>query len=492
MNQSNDISTHLLGDAADSIIKATANWPRSRDYIVAVLFLRLLSDWYKDTLNEHRRKYRGDEIRVARAMRRERFIVPEGCTFAHLYAQREVVHLGESINTTFRRLEEANRHKLEGVFFSTDFNSEDLGPSDKRNAGLRSLLETVEGLGAETEVAPAQWIGDLADILLYEFAEDAARRQEAFYTQPDISTLITLLLQPAQGDRIYDPYCGCGALLIRAARAIKSTDFALFGNGPANSTWALCKLNLIIQGMDDARITKGDPLRNPILADDDTLQKFNVVVADPASLIADWDSETLERDRLNRFRRGIPPKGSRDFVSITHVVESMNPVDGRACIVVPLGALFRGGNEGLIRERLIDENLLDGVVRLPPNLLFGTAIPVALLLFKANRSDKSVLFIDASRGCSNEKNRNRLRDEDIEKIVSAWQSRTELAQYSHLASYEEVEVNEFNLHMPLYVKSSEDEEEVDSSTLEAIIADLEGRQVQAREDLASALRKLRE
>jgi type I restriction enzyme M protein len=491
VNQSDGIKNRLLR-AADSMVKATAEWPSSGDHIVAVLFLRLLSDWYKETINAHRRKYRGDEIRVARAMSRERFVVPEGCTFEHLYAQRGVMNLGESINSTFRRLEEANRHKLEGVFGSTDFNSEDLGTSDKRNAGLRSLLETVAELGAETGLAPAQWIGDLADILLYKFAEDAARRREPFYTQPELSTLIRLLLKPAQGDRIYDPYCGCGALLICAARAIQSKDFALFGNESINSTWALCKLNLIIQGMDDARITMGDPLRKPILADDDTLQKFNVIVADPSPWLADWDSETLERDRLNRFRRGIPPKSSRDYVAITHVVESMDPVDGRACIVVPLGALFRGGNEGLIRRRLIEENLLDGVVQLPPNLLFGTAIPIALLLFKANRSHSSVFFINASQGFSIETSRNRLRDEDVERIVSAWESQTELARYSHLAPYEELEANEFSLHMPLYVKCSEEKEEVDFAALEANIEALEGRLVQVRADLASALRRLRE
>jgi type I restriction enzyme M protein len=247
----------------------------------------------------------------------------------------------------------------------------------------------------------------------------------------------------------------------------------------------------MLQGMDSARITKGSALHQPVLADDDTLQKFDVILTDPPFSLAEWDADGIRYDRFNRFRRGIPPKGASDYALITHVVETLDPANGRACIVAPLGALFRGGSEGLIRTRLIEEGLLEGVVRLPSNLFFGTAIPVALLLFRATRSDKAMFFIDASREFGSEKNRNILRAKDIEKIVTTWQSRTEQAAYSRLVPYEEIEANEFNLNIPLYIKASAE----GTMDLEAVATDiqrLEQQLTEARMNLSSALSKLRE
>jgi type I restriction enzyme M protein len=471
--------------------ESTADWPRYKDYIVAILLLRFLSNWRDRTLSVYRRKYNGDEIRITRAMSRERFVVPDDCTFKRLYDQRGTRSLGATINSLLLRLVEVNPRKLDGIFKSTDFNSADLGTVETRNARLVNLLEIFAELDTKPADVPAtEWMGGLAESLVNQFAEDA-RQRDLNYTPPEIAGLITQLLDPQPGDRIYDPACGTGGFLIRAARAIKSEDFALFGHEPNQSTWELCRINLMLQGMDSARIIKSDPIRNPILAADDTLQKFNVVMADPPFSLANWGTESIEYDRLNRFRRGVPPQSSGDYAFITHAVETMDPVNGRAAVVVPLGTLFRGGSEGLIRGRLIEEGLLEGVVRLPPNLYFGSGISVALLLFRANRSDKSVFFIDASREFAPARSRNRLRDQDLEMIVATWKSRKEQARYSYLATYPEIESQDFNLHVPLYIKVPE-EDKADLIELAANMDDLQKQQTTIIDELNSAVARLLE
>jgi type I restriction enzyme M protein len=487
-----DSVSERLWRVANSIEEAVTGWPRPKDHVLPILFVRFLSDWHEETLAAYRRKYKVDAIRVGRAMRRERFVIPDDCTFEHLCAELTLEDLGERINTTLRTIEQANLNKLGGVLGNTDFNSLDLGDTSERNARLRNLLETIAEFDVDTRHTPAtEWLSTLADLLISRFAEEAARRREPYYTPPEVAELVTRLVKPIPGDRIYDPSCGSGGLLVHAAHAILNENFALYGHESEHSRWALCRMNLMLQGMDSARITKGNPIREPILADDDTLRKYDVILSNPPLSLAEWDADGVRYDRFKRFKRGVPPKGSADYALITHMVETLDPVLGRACIVAPLGTLFRGGSEGLIRTRIIEEGLLEGVVRLPSNLFFGTAMPVALLLFRAARSDKSMFFIDASREFGSEKNRNRLREEDIEKIITTWQSRTEQAEYSRLVPYKEIEANEFNLNVPLYIKAA-NEGTMDFEALAADIRRLEQQLAEARMKLSSGLRKLRE
>ena len=185
---------------------------------------------------------------------------------------------------------------------------------------------------------------------------------------------------------------------------------------------------MFLHGLDNARIERGDTIRNPKLVEDDRLMKFNVVVANPPFSLDKWGADTAEHDKYKRFWRGTPPKSRGDYAFITHMVETMNETDGRVGVVVPHGVLFRGGSEGLIRQRFIEENLLEGVIGLPANLFFGVGIPAALLFFRRDKTDKNVFFIDASREYAEGKNQNKLRDEDIEKIVATWRARTGRAQ----------------------------------------------------------------
>ena len=220
------------------------------------------------------------------------------------------------------------------------------------------------------------------------------------------------------------------------------------------------------------------------------LEKFNVVVANPPFSLDKWGADKAANDRWKRFLRGVPPKGRGDFAFILHMIASMTATDGRVGVVVPHGVLFRGGSEGKIRRKLIEENLLEGVVGLPANLFFGTSIPAALLFFNHAKKNHNFLFIDASREFEEGKNQNFLREQDIEKIIQTWEEQKFSEKYSYLASMDEINENDFNLNVPLYVDTFEEEEEIDVSEIQQEIQKLEGQLANTRNELTLALKEL--
>lgn len=465
-----------------------------KDYILVMLFVKYLSDLHKEKAGEYRKRYNGDESRVARAMARERFSLPEECDFEHLYAQRKQPNIGERINKALAKIEDENKAKLEGVFRNIDFNSEaNLGETKERNARLAHLLEDFNDPRLDlrpSKVGHRDVIGDVYEFLIGNFASDAGKKGGEFYTPAEVSRLLATIVAPKAGDRICDPCCGSGSLLIRAGRAVGSDDFSLYGQELNGATWALARMNMFLHDLDNARIERGDTIRNPKLVEDDSLMKFNVIVANPPFSLDKWGADTAAQDPYNRFWRGTPPRTRGDYAFISHMVEVMNVQDGRVGVVVPHGVLFRGSSEGLIRQRLIEENLLEGVIGLPSNLFFGVGMPAALMFLSRNKKDKKVFFIDASREYAEGKNQNRLREQDIDKIVSTWRKRKNVDKYAYLASFDEVKDNEFNLNIPLYVDTFVEETPVDLEAVAAQIRQLEATLTDSRAALSKALADL--
>lgn len=474
--------------------RGTIDPSQYKDYILVMLFVKYLSDMRREKLDEYTTRYSGDADRIERAMARERFVLPEECDFDHLHAMRSESNIGERINIALQKIEDANKGKLEGVFRNIDFNSEaNLGETKERNARLKHLLEDFadERLDLRpSKVGARDIIGDVYEFLIGNFASDSGKKGGEFYTPAEVSRLLARIVAPKAGDRICDPCCGSGSLLIRAAREVGSDNFSAFGQELNGTTWALCRMNMFLHGLDTARIERGDTIRNPKLAEDDKLMRFNVVVANPPFSLDKWGSETAASDKYKRFWRGTPPKSRGDYAFISHMVETMNESDGRVGVVVPHGVLFRGGSEGLIRQRFIEENLLDGVIGLPTNLFYGVGIPAALMFFRRHKVDNKVFFIDASRGFVEGKNQNRLRDEDIETIVSTWNERRDAPKYAHLASSEEIVENEFNLNIPMYVDTFKEEIPVDLEMVRGNIQSIEEELVKTRARLNAALQLL--
>jgi type I restriction enzyme M protein len=479
--------------------RGTIDPSQYKDYILVMLFLKYISDLTKQKRTEYQERYGGDAERVRRAMERERFVIPPGADFDSLYTARSQADIGDRIGKALVALEDANKAKLEGVFRNIDFNSEAaLGETKDRNAKLKHLLEDFADPRLDLRpdhLESRDVLGDAYEFLVKNFAGDSGKKGGEFYTPPEVSRLLARILDPQPGDRIADPCCGSGSLLIRTGEMIPADangvrNVALFGQELNGATWALAKMNMYLHGFDQARIERGDTIRSPKLVEGDHLMRFDVVVANPPFSLDKWGADGAGSDRYKRFFRGTPPKSRGDFAFISHMIETAALVDGKVGVVVPHGVLFRGGSEAVIRRRLIEESLLDGVVGLPANLFFGVGIPAALLFFRRGKKDDSVFFIDASREFEKGKNQNRLRPADMDKIVATWRARQNVPKYAYRATLEELNANDFNLNIPLYVDTFEEEEPVDLKAVQVEIDRLEQELAATRSELAAAIREL--
>lgn len=484
----------ILWRACDTF-RGAMDAERYKDYLLPMLFLKYVSDAWTEHRTEYERKYGGDPTRVERALKRERFVVPKESEFSYLYDRRSEPNVGELINIAFERLEDANRAKLEDVFQNVDYNNASLlGETRERNRRLRSLLEDFSNPRLDLRpsvIGDRDVIGDAYEYLIAQFASGAGKKGGEFYTPREVARLLAKLVAPRAGDRIADPACGSGSLLIRVAREVGSDDYALFGQEVNAGTWALCKMNMFLHGVEAPRIERGNTLTTPRLVDRGRLLKFDVVVANPPFSLDKWGAEDASADPFRRFHRGTPPKSKADYAFISHMVETAAEDGGRVAVIVPHGVLFRGGAEGKIRERLVEEGLLEAVVGLPSNLFFGTGIPAAILLFRKGRVHTDVLFVDASRDFEAGKRQNRLRDQDIEKIVRAFQQHVNIERYAHRASLEDMRANEFNLNISRYVDTFEGEQRVDLAAVQSEIEAIESELTATRAQIASVLRSLR-
>lgn len=488
-----------------------------KDYVLTMLFLKYLSDVYDDKYEAYLEKYKGDEQRAQRAMQYERFVVPPQSHFKFLFNSRNEINIGELINIALNDLEEANREKLHsedgvGIFQNIDFNSAKLGEPKEKNARLKNLL--LDFNNDKLDLRPSHLggmdiIGGAYEFLIANFASDAGKKAGEYYTPGEVSTLLAKLTKSKPGSRICDPTCGSGSLLIKAGQEVGSDNFSLYGQEANGSTWALAVMNMFLHGFDNATIRWGDTIRNPKLREGDQLMKFDTVVANPPFSLDKWGkveekeanasatSYDPENDPYNRFWRGIPPKSKGDWAFITHMIETLNE-NGKAGVVVPHGVLFRGASEGKIRQKCLEENLLDAVIGLPANLFFGTGIPAAILVFNKAKKQKKVLFIDASQHYEAAKNQNKLRPDDIEKIVSTYRrfEAGELAEgvvedkFSYVANLGEIQENDFNLNIPRYVDTFEEEAEVDIAAVQKEIEQLEEELEKVQHEMDTYLKLL--
>jgi type I restriction enzyme M protein len=449
---------------------------------------------WRDHRDRYMSEYGNDKARVHRRLSRERFQLPDGSDFASLYEQRNTADIGERMNMALEKIEEANKAKLEGVFREVDFNSENkLGETKDRNSRLKNLLQDFNDPRIDlrpSRVGEEDVIGNVYEYLLERFASDAGKKAGEFYTPGQVSTLLARLLAPVKGNTICDPACGSGSLLIKVGRQADERDFALFGQESNGTTHALCRMNMFLHGMDTFTIQWGDTLRNPKLVEHDQLLKFDIVVANPPFSLEKWGYEDAAADPFHRYHRGLPPKSKGDYAFITHMIETAREGTGKIGVIVPHGVLFRGAAEGKIRRKLIEENLLEAVIGLPSNLFFGTGIPAAMLLFNKGKTHGDVLFIDASREFKEAKNQSVLTDQHVEKIVATFRAFQTVDKYAYRATPQEIADNDFNLNIPRYVDTFEEEAEIDLDAVKKEIASLETQLAAVRAKMQVHLEEL--
>lgn len=494
---SQDEINGILWKACDTF-RGTVDAAEYKNYILVMLFVKFISDVWQERYDELREQYSNDEGRILRRLERERFVLPKGCAFIDLYNAREESNIGERINQALEQIEEANRQKLQGVFRNIDYNSEaNLGQTKDRNIRLKHLLEDFADKRLDlrpSRIGNMDVIGDAYEFLISMFAAGAGKKAGEFYTPAAVSELIAELVDPKAGERICDPACGSGSLLVKCGNQLKArgiNDFSLYGQEITGSTWALAKMNMFLHGMDNARIEWGDTIRSPKLLERDTTMKFEVVVANPPFSLDKWGYDDMSKaDPYKRFHRGLPPKSKGDYAFISHMIETTTADSGRVAVVVPHGVLFRGAAEGVIRKKLVDENLLDAVIGLPANLFFGTGIPAAIVLFKRHKADYKVLFIDASREYADGKSQNKLRVQDIEKIVATYKARKSVDKYAYLATLKEISENDYNLNIPRYVDTFEEEEEIDIEAVQRRIKEINAELVKTEAEMQKYLKEL--
>lgn len=440
-----------------------------KDYVLTLLFLKYLSDVWKDHQEAYENEHPDTPELVEALMQNEPFKLPKGQSFYDLYDRRHEAGNGQRIDEAFAAIEQANLAKLENVFRDISFNANKLGDEEQKNDLLRHLLEDFAKPALDlrpSRVGQLDIIGGAYEYLISRFAASAGKKAGEFYTPAEVSSLMARLVDPQENDEICDPTCGSASLLMKCGRLIHEKTgarrYALFGQEAIGSTWALAKMNLFLHGEENHQVEWGDTIRNPrLVTSDETLRHFDIVVANPPFSLDKWGVGTAENDKFSRFRRGLPPKTKGDYAFILHMIETLKPRTGRMAVVVPHGVLFRGSSEGKIRKQLIEENLLDAVIGLPEKLFFGTGIPAAILVFRKQKQDDSVLFIDASREFISGTNQNHLNSEHLNKIIDTFTARETVEKYAYRASKEEIEDNDFNLNIPRYVDTFEEEEEID-------------------------------
>ena len=479
MKYTQDEINNKLWAAANSS-RGTVDGGIFKDYILSFLFYKYISDLHKKEKAKLVERYGKDKERIKLKMKNARFSIPEGASFYDIYEQQNKDNIGEIINQKLHAIETANQPSLENLFLA-DFNSQVLGDTQQKNKMLRNLIHDFYTLDL-TDVTD-DILGNAYMYLIERFGSDAGKKAGEFFTVRQVAKLLAKLAQPKPGDRICDPAMGSGSLLLLAGEEIEkqgSKNYALYGQEKTGSTYNLARMNMFLHGKDSARLEWGDTLNNPRLLENDELMQFEVVVANPPFSLDKWGEKHLVNDKYNRFHRGMPPASKGDYAFISHMIETARPKLGRVAVIVPHGVLFRSGKEGIIRTALIKENLLDAVIGLPANLFTTTSIPVAILIFDrsrepggANAKRQDVLFIDASKEFKPAKAQNELTDEHIAKIVDTYTKRKEVEKYAHKATLKEIEQNDFNLNIPRYVDTFEEEAPVDIKAVQQEIAHID-------------------
>jgi len=489
----------ILWNAADSS-RTTLDAGVYKDYVLAMLFYKYLSDLSKVQYEKYKERYGTDETRIREKMKMDRFYLPEGASFDEIYQKIETDSIGQELNKAFHKIEDSNKEKLEGLLTSLDFNSESrLGKLESRNKMLRHLIHDFHKI--DLTKINEDVIGNSYMYLIEKFGADAGKKAGEFFTVKSVAQLLARLAQPKDGARICDPAMGSGGLLLMTGEEIEknydSKNYALYGQESTGSTYQLARMNMFLHNQDSARIEWGDTLNNPQLVENDHLMQFDVCVANPPFSLKKWGAENAESDQYNRFHRGVPPKDKGDFAFITHMIETVKPKTGRVAVIVPHGVLFRGGAEGKIRQQLLEENLIDAVIGLPAGLFQTTGIPVAILILDrsremggANEDKKDVLFIEASKEFVSGKAQNTLSEENANKIYETYAKRKEIEKFSRLVKADEIKENDYNLNITRYVDTFEEEEVIDISAnlkelaeLEPEIEKLEGEMTQYLKEL---------
>jgi len=416
-----------------------------KDYVLTLLFMKYVSD-----------KYKGDPYGM--------IVVPQGAGFNDMVALKGDKEIGEKINKIISALAEEN--DLKGVIDVADFNDEDkLGKGKEMIDRLSKLIGIFEGLDLSANRADGDdLLGDAYEYLMRHFATESGKSKGQFYTPAEVSRILAKVIgidpNTPQDATVYDPTCGSGSLLLKASDEAPR-GLTIFGQEMDNATSALARMNMILHNNATAKIWKGNTIADPQWKDaNGKLKTFDFAVANPPFSNKNWTSGlNPQEDEFDRFVWGIPPEKNGDYTFLLHIIKSLKST-GKGAVILPHGVLFRGNAEVRIRENLIKQGYIKGIIGLPANLFYGTGIPACIIVIdKEHAAYRSGIFmIDASKGFMKDGNKNRLRAQDIHKIVDVFTNQLTLPRYSRMVALSEIATNDYNLNIPRYIDSSEQED----------------------------------
>lgn len=436
------------------ILKGPVDASDFKVYIFPLLFFKRISDVYDEEYKAALAESDGDEAYAAMP-EMHRFKIPEGCHWRDV--RETTTNVGQAISHALRGIEQANQEFLYGIFGDAQW-----GNKDKlADSLLINLIEHFSQFTLGRENADPDMLGNAYEYLIKHFADLTNKKAGEFYTPRSVVHLLGLILDPHEGETIYDPACGTGGMLLECIDHLKNNNedyrtLKLFGQEKNLTSSAIARMNMFLHGIENFEVRRGDTLRNPAFFKADGLQTFDCVIANPPFSLKQWGAGSWANDPFGRNFTDVPPKSNGDMAWVQHMIKSMNS-NGRMTVVLPHGVLFRKGTEGRIRRALLEQDMLEAIIGLGPNIFYGTQLAVCIIVFKQNKDvDKKgkVIFIDASDQVRVGRAQNYLEPSHVKQIHTWLQDYDNVENHVKIATHEMIEGNDFNLNISLYVEKT--------------------------------------
>jgi type I restriction enzyme M protein len=486
-----ELESHLWGAA--NILRGKIDSSDYKHYIFGLLFYRRICDVWEEEFEKLLDEYDGDKD-MALDPDEHRFNIPKG----HFWndVRKQSTNIGEHLNRSFHAIEDANL-RLKGIFQDVDFNNKERFP----DSVLERLLQHFDKYSLRKANVEADMLGNAYEYLIAQFADDAGKKGGEFYTPKQVVKVIVECLEPKEGMEICDPACGSGGMLLECFHHLERQKknpraLSLCGQEINLNTWAICKMNLFLHDIDDVFILRGDTLRDPkhlVSEDSKAIKTFDRVIANPPFSLKEWGHDVWKSgDPYARDTYGCPPKSYGDLAFVQHMAASLNST-GKLGVVLPHGILFRGGAEGKIRQGFLEDDRIEAVIGLAPNLFYGTGIPACVLII-ANKKPAAkkgkVLIVNGAEEMVAGKNQNTLSEANVKRLVSAYKKFEDIDKFCRVVDLDEIKENDYNLNIARYVQITEEEKAIDVKAELKKLKELTAKRDKAEKKMMGYLKEL--